>query len=57
MSLRQAPTARDPLVMFGPRKLPQLGKGLGEAIRGFKDAFAGSPTEKKDEDVPKQITK
>jgi sec-independent protein translocase protein TatA len=45
------------LVVFGPQKLPQLGKGLGEAIRGFKDAFAGSPTEKKDEDVPKQITK
>ncbi len=24
------------LVVFGPRKLPELGKGLGQAIRGFK---------------------
>jgi len=27
------------LVVFGPRKLPELGKGLGEALRGFKEAF------------------
>ncbi|MGE0129299.1 MAG: twin-arginine translocase TatA/TatE family subunit [Blastocatellales bacterium] len=24
------------LLVFGPKKLPELGKGLGEAIRGFK---------------------
>lgn len=24
------------LIVMGPRKLPELGKGLGEAIRGFK---------------------
>jgi len=29
------------LVVFGPKKLPELGKGLGEAIRGFKKAFDG----------------
>jgi sec-independent protein translocase protein TatA len=27
------------LLVFGPKKLPELGKGLGEAIRGFKKAF------------------
>ena len=27
------------LVVFGPKRLPELGKGLGEAIRGFKDSF------------------
>ena len=27
------------LVVFGPGKLPEIGKGLGEAIRGFKKAF------------------
>ncbi len=27
------------LVVFGPRKLPEIGKGLGEAIRGFKKAL------------------
>ncbi|HEX9163168.1 MAG TPA: twin-arginine translocase TatA/TatE family subunit [Thermoanaerobaculia bacterium] len=24
---------------FGPKKLPELGRGLGEAIRGFKDSI------------------
>ena len=24
---------------FGPKKLPELGKGLGEGIRGFKAAL------------------
>ena len=27
------------LLVFGPKKLPELGKGLGEAIRGFKNSF------------------
>jgi sec-independent protein translocase protein TatA len=26
------------LLVFGPKNLPQIGKGMGEAIRGFKDA-------------------
>ncbi len=29
------------VVLFGANKLPALGKGLGEAIRGFKDAMGG----------------
>ena len=27
------------LLVFGPKKLPELGKGLGESIRGFKAAL------------------
>ena len=27
------------LLVFGPRKLPELGRGLGDGIRGFKDAM------------------
>jgi len=27
------------LLVFGPKKLPDLGKGLGDAIRGFKTAM------------------
>jgi sec-independent protein translocase protein TatA len=27
------------LLFFGPRKLPELGKGLGEGIRKFKSAM------------------
>jgi sec-independent protein translocase protein TatA len=28
------------LLILGPKKLPELGKGLGESIRGFKSAMA-----------------
>jgi sec-independent protein translocase protein TatA len=34
------------LLVFGPKKLPELGKGIGEGIRGFKSAM------KADEDKP-----
>jgi sec-independent protein translocase protein TatA len=27
------------LLMFGPKKLPELGKGIGDGIRGFKSAM------------------
>jgi sec-independent protein translocase protein TatA len=27
------------LLVFGPKNLPAIGKGLGEAIRGFKKAL------------------
>lgn len=40
------------LLIFGPRKLGELGKGLGEGIRGFKDSMKDSDkpadTEKKE---------
>jgi sec-independent protein translocase protein TatA len=29
------------LLIFGPKKLPELGKGLGDGIRGFKTAMNG----------------
>jgi sec-independent protein translocase protein TatA len=31
------------LVIFGPKRLPELGSGLGKAIRGFRDATASEP--------------
>jgi len=27
------------LLVFGPNKLPELGKGIGESIKGFKSAM------------------
>jgi sec-independent protein translocase protein TatA len=33
------------LLLFGPRKLPELGQGLGRGIRGFKEALRGSSEE------------
>ena len=35
------------LLVFGPKKLPELGKGLGESIRGFKGAMSGKDEEQK----------
>jgi sec-independent protein translocase protein TatA len=29
------------VLLFGPKKLPELGKGLGESIRGFRQAMKG----------------
>lgn len=29
------------LLIFGPRRLPELGQGLGKGIRGFKNALRG----------------
>jgi len=29
------------LILFGPGKLPDLGRGLGKGIREFKDAMKG----------------
>jgi sec-independent protein translocase protein TatA len=33
------------LLVFGPKKLPELGKGIGEGIRALKDSMKEQPTE------------
>jgi sec-independent protein translocase protein TatA len=33
------------LLIFGPKKLPELGKGIGEGIRGFKRAVSDAGKE------------
>ncbi len=37
-------------LLFGGKKLPELGKGLGQGIKNFKNAVKGG---EKDEDKPK----
>jgi sec-independent protein translocase protein TatA len=37
------------LLIFGPKKLPDLGAGLGKAIRDFKGAINEPPEAKKEE--------
>ncbi len=34
------------LLIFGPKKIGELGKGLGEGIRGFKSAIRGDEEKK-----------
>jgi sec-independent protein translocase protein TatA len=36
------------IIIFGAGKLPQLGKGLGEGIRNFKDSVKSEAPPKKD---------
>lgn len=31
------------LVLFGGRKIPELMRGLGEGVRGFKEGMQGAP--------------
>jgi sec-independent protein translocase protein TatA len=33
------------LLVFGPKKLPELGKGIGEGIRALKDGMKDSSSE------------
>jgi sec-independent protein translocase protein TatA len=38
------------LVIFGASRLPQLGEGLGKAIKGFKKGISDSNESAKDSD-------
>ena len=42
------------LVLFGAGRLPALGKGLGEAIRGFKDGMKDEPQAREKKELPPQ---
>jgi len=43
------------LLILGPKKLPELGKGLGEGIRGFKASM--NPGEKPATDKSEETDK
>ena len=48
------------LLIFGPKKLPDLGAGLGKAIRDFKGAMSGpdpSANEEKKDDKKEDTQK
>ncbi len=41
------------LLIFGPKKLPELGKGLGDGIRSFKASM--QPDEATPATVPEEV--
>ena len=43
------------LVIFGPKRLPMLGRSLGEGIKGFRDSIGGRSSHDA-EDSPALIT-
>jgi sec-independent protein translocase protein TatA len=46
------------LLVFGGKRLPELGKGLGQGLRSFKDALSGRsdepPQNKPDQNVERK---
>ncbi len=42
------------LLVFGPKKLPELGKGLGEGIRALKEGMKDNPTPPASTDASKK---
>jgi sec-independent protein translocase protein TatA len=43
------------LLVFGPKKLPELGRSLGSGMREFKDSITGG--DKDDDDEPPKLAK
>lgn len=43
------------LLLFGPSRLPGLGKSMGEAIRGFKKGISGEEETPQTRDVKEQL--
>jgi len=41
------------LLVFGPKKLPELGKGLGEGIRSFKNSLSDGDAKPADNSTAK----
>jgi sec-independent protein translocase protein TatA len=45
------------LVIFGPTKLPQIGSGLGKAIRDFKKGVSGEDNEETTKEAKREESK
>jgi sec-independent protein translocase protein TatA len=44
------------LIVFGPKRLPELGNSLGKGIREFKDSVTGENKDDGDDDDVKAVT-
>ncbi len=40
------------IIIFGARRLPELGKGIGEGIRNFKKSMSGKEKQPEEEKKP-----
>lgn len=42
------------ILIFGPKKLPEMGNALGKTLRGFREEMDNPPPEEDDLDVDKK---
>ncbi|MFN0154439.1 MAG: twin-arginine translocase TatA/TatE family subunit [Gaiella sp.] len=40
------------LLVFGPKRLPEMGRQLGRGMREFKDSVTGKDDDRYDDEVP-----
>lgn len=45
------------VILFGASKLPQIGSGMGQAIRNFKKSVAEAGEEEQKKEVPERENK
>ena len=43
------------LIIFGPKRLPELGRSIGDGLREFKSSVSGENRDDEDDDSPPQI--
>jgi sec-independent protein translocase protein TatA len=43
------------LVIFGPKRLPELGRSVGRGIREFKSSVSGDNKEEEEESEPAEL--
>ena len=43
------------ILLFGGKKIPQLGRTLGESIKGFKEGMKPDPKDSSDSKGPKEL--
>jgi sec-independent protein translocase protein TatA len=41
------------LIIFGPKRLPELGKSMGKGIREFRSSISGESDDDDDDEAPK----
>ncbi|HKF14655.1 MAG TPA: twin-arginine translocase TatA/TatE family subunit [Gaiellaceae bacterium] len=43
------------LLVFGPKRLPEMGRSLGKGMREFKDSISGKDDDDDDDDEPREL--
>jgi len=43
------------LLVFGAKRLPEMGRSLGDGLRGFKEAVSGTPASQIDTMAPEPV--